>query len=116
MPSAETKSVNRRQSPSQSNPKTHRKPNRKTDQRPLIGADIERCVYCNDKYIKKVGMRHKQHEIIQRWYCHQCAVLAPVRNFAKITGFKVDQTGLRMQLSIDALSQKKGASGYWGPF
>jgi len=39
----------------------------------------------------------------------QCRVLAPVKNSAKITGFKVDQAVLKAQWCIDALSQKKGA-------
>jgi transposase-like protein len=45
-----------------------------TDRRPLIGAGLERCLYCNSKDIVRAGKRYKQHEILQRWYCHRCAV------------------------------------------
>jgi hypothetical protein len=43
-------------------------------------------------------------------------VLAPAKKPAKITALKFGQVIMRAQLSIDALSLKKGASGYWGPF
>jgi hypothetical protein len=39
---------------------------------------------------------------------YPCRILAPVKNSAKITGFKVDQAVLKAQWYIDALSQKKG--------
>jgi hypothetical protein len=79
MPFAETKTTTSHQSPNPNNPKTHRKPNRqhksnKSGRRPLVGANLERCIYCNGEYIKKVGQRYKQHEILQRWYCHSCTI------------------------------------------
>jgi transposase-like protein len=47
---------------------------RRPDRRALIGADQERCIFCAGTAITKRGKRYKQHEILQRWYCHHCAV------------------------------------------
>jgi hypothetical protein len=47
---------------------------RRPDKRALIGADQERCIFCAGTAITKRGKRYKQHEILQRWYCHSCAV------------------------------------------
>ena len=81
MPGTRNSSFSRRAS------KTTRKPNRRpsptTDQRPLIGADLERCLYCASIDIVRAGKRHKQHEILQRWYCHQCAVSFSPRSAGK---------------------------------
>jgi hypothetical protein len=44
------------------------------DRRPLVGAKLERCLYCASADIVRAGKRYKQHEILQRWYCNQCAV------------------------------------------
>jgi plasmid stabilization system protein ParE len=81
-------------SQSKSNTSTHRtkhwrkgRPGSEIDRtphkRPLVGVDLERCVYCNGKAIKKIGKRYKQHEILQRWYCHQCAVSFSPRTASK---------------------------------
>jgi PD-(D/E)XK nuclease superfamily protein len=40
--------------------------------RPLIGADLERCLYCHGTRITRAGKRHNTHETLQRWYCHTC--------------------------------------------
>jgi ATP-dependent exoDNAse (exonuclease V) beta subunit len=40
---------------------------------PLIGADLERCIYCHGTQIVRAGKRHNRHAIMQRWYCHTCA-------------------------------------------
>jgi hypothetical protein len=53
------------------------------DRRPLIGTDLERCLYCASTDIVRAGKRYKQHEIIQRWYCHQCAVSFSPRSAGK---------------------------------
>jgi len=58
-------------------------PSRTSDKRPLIGAYIEHCIYCNGKAIKKIGKRYKQHEIVQRWHCHSCAVSFSSRTASK---------------------------------
>jgi transposase-like protein len=42
--------------------------------RPFIGANLEHCLYCTSPNIVRAGKRYKQHEILQRWYCHRCAV------------------------------------------
>jgi hypothetical protein len=54
-----------------------------TDRRPLIGAGLECCLYCNSKDIVRAGKRYKQHEILQRWYCHRCAVSFSPRTAGK---------------------------------
>ncbi len=33
----------------------------------LIGADLERCIYCRSTAITKKGKRYKKHETIQLW-------------------------------------------------
>ena len=43
-------------------------------------------------------------------------VLAPVKNLAKTTGFKVGQAVLKAQRYIDALSQKKAQAVIGGRF
>jgi hypothetical protein len=40
--------------------------------RPLIGADLERCLYCAGTRITRAGKRYNTHETLQRWYCHTC--------------------------------------------
>jgi len=52
---------------------TH-KANRNHDRRPLVGAELEYCLYCASTDIVRAGKRYKKHEILQRWYCHRCAV------------------------------------------
>jgi hypothetical protein len=56
---------------------------RKPDKRPLVGVDLERCLYCNKSDITKAGKRYTHHEIIQRWYCHSCAVTFSPRTAGK---------------------------------
>ena len=36
----------------------------------LIGANTERCIYCEGRRITREGKRYKQLETIQLWYCH----------------------------------------------
>jgi hypothetical protein len=40
--------------------------------RPLIGANTERCIYCDGTRITREGKRYKQWETVQLWYCHNC--------------------------------------------
>lgn len=40
---------------------------------PLIGADLERCIFCHGTQIVRAGRRRNRHTIMQRWYCHTCA-------------------------------------------
>ena len=39
---------------------------------PLIGANTERCIYCEGTRITREGKRYKQRETVQLWYCHTC--------------------------------------------
>lgn len=38
----------------------------------LIGADLERCLYCNGTRITREGKQYKKLETIQRWRCRIC--------------------------------------------
>jgi PD-(D/E)XK nuclease superfamily len=39
---------------------------------PLIGANTERCIYCEGMRITREGRRYKKLETVQLWYCHDC--------------------------------------------
>jgi transposase-like protein len=39
---------------------------------PLIGANTERCIYCEGTRITREGKRYKQLETVQLWFCHDC--------------------------------------------
>ena len=47
-------------------------PQRRQPHRRLIGATLERCIYCDGTAITKKGQRRKKLETIQLWYCHSC--------------------------------------------
>ena len=38
----------------------------------LIGADLERCIFCHGKSIRREGKRRKKLELVQIWYCRAC--------------------------------------------
>ena len=40
--------------------------------RPLIGANTERCIYCEGTRITREGKRYKKLETVQLWFCHDC--------------------------------------------
>lgn len=48
------------------------RPGPSSRKRRLIGADIERCIYCDQLGITRQGKRYKKHEIVQLWYCAHC--------------------------------------------
>jgi transposase-like protein len=50
---------------------------------PAVGETLERCIYCAGTQISRRGKRYKQHEILQRWYCHRCAVSFSPRSAGK---------------------------------
>jgi transposase-like protein len=54
-----------------------------TPRRPVVGADLERCLFCAGTAIIKIGKRYKHHEILQRWYCHTCRVSFTQRTAGK---------------------------------
>jgi hypothetical protein len=63
---------------------------RSRPRRPLIGANTERCVYCEGARITREGKRYKQLETIQLWYCHDCGrVFTPQIVQGKRTPLKV---------------------------
>ena len=58
--------------------------------RPLIGANTERCIYCDGTRITREGKRYKQLETVQLWYCHDCdRVFTPQVVQGKRTPLKV---------------------------
>jgi hypothetical protein len=38
----------------------------------LIGAELERCIYCQGTKIRREGKRRKKRETVQLWYCSHC--------------------------------------------
>ena len=40
--------------------------------RRLVGAELERCIYCQGTKITREGRRQKKLETIQLWYCRTC--------------------------------------------
>ena len=82
-----TRGSNRKQS-RRSGSATGRKP----DKRPLVGADLERCLYCNKSDITKAGKRYTHHEILQRWYCRTCTVTFSPRTAGKGSTYPLQVT------------------------
>jgi hypothetical protein len=59
-------------SPPEHTQKQKQKSPPRTHNQRLIGAEIERCLYCNGTRITREGKRYKKLETIQRWRCHTC--------------------------------------------
>lgn len=58
--------------------------------RRLIGADLERCIFCDGTAITREGRRYKKLETIQLWYCRTCdRVFTPQRAKGKTFPLKV---------------------------
>jgi hypothetical protein len=38
----------------------------------VIGAELERCIYCQGTKIRREGVRRKKLETVQLWYCRDC--------------------------------------------
>lgn len=38
----------------------------------ITGTDLERCIYCDGKSIRREGRRRKKHEVVQLWHCRNC--------------------------------------------
>ena len=47
-------------------------PRQSGSSKPLIGADLERCIVCDGTHITRAGKRANTHAVVQRWYCHTC--------------------------------------------
>ncbi len=61
----------------------------------IIGADIERCFFCNGTDITRRGKRYKKHETIQLWHCHTCnRVFTPQHTKGKTYPHKLILEGL----------------------
>lgn len=58
--------------------------------RRLIGAELERCIYCEGTAIRREGKRHKKLETVQLWFCRDCdCVFTPQRAKGKSYPLKV---------------------------
>ena len=58
--------------------------------RRLIGAELERCIFCSGTHITREGRRYKKLEIVQLWYCRTCdRVFTPQRARGKTYPLKV---------------------------
>jgi hypothetical protein len=69
---------------------TEHRPPASSRARQLIGAQLERCIYCNGKRITREGTRKKKFETVQLWYCHSCdRVFTPQRAKGKTYPLKV---------------------------
>ena len=56
----------------------------------IIGADTERCFFCDGTIITRRGKRHKKHEIVQLWYCYtRDIVFTPQRTKGKTYPLKI---------------------------
>jgi len=74
--------------------------------RPLIGSDLERCIYCDSTHITKAGKRYKQYEILQRWNCHAPGVSFSPRRAGKGSTYP-------LKVILEALCQfYQGNTGY----
>src|SRR3546814_17317875 len=41
-------------------------------QQRLVGSELERCIYCRGKAIRREGVRRNKYETVQLWYCKVC--------------------------------------------
>ena len=58
--------------------------------RRLIGAELERCIFCQGTAITREGKRYKKLETVQLWYCRTCdRVFTPQRAKGKTYPLKV---------------------------
>jgi hypothetical protein len=46
----------------------------------LVGAELERCIFCRGTSITREGKRYKKLETVQLWYCRDCdRIFSPQR-------------------------------------
>lgn len=70
--------------------KANQRSNASSRKRRLIGADIDRCIYCERLGITRQGKRYKKMEVVQLWYCKYCdVVFTPQRAKGKTYPLKV---------------------------
>ena len=61
----------------------------------IIGANTERCFFCDGTDITRRGKRYKKHEIVQLWYCRTCnVVFTPQHTKGKTYPLKLILEGL----------------------
>jgi transposase-like protein len=71
-------------------PTFNRPPVPSSRRRRLVGAELERCIFCGGSSIRREGKRQKKHETIQLWYCRDCdRVFTPQRAKGKTYPLKV---------------------------
>src|SRR3984885_1433470 len=56
----------------------------------LVGAELERCIFCSGTSITREGKRYKKLETVQLWYCRDCdRIFSPQRAKGKTYPLKV---------------------------
>src|ERR1700722_8410410 len=56
----------------------------------LVGAELERCIFCRGTKITREGKRYKKLETVQLWYCRTCdRVFTPQRAKGKTYPLKI---------------------------
>src|ERR1700722_11675988 len=56
----------------------------------LVGAELERCIFCRGTKITREGKRYKKLETVQLWYCRDCdRVFSPQRAKGKTYPLKI---------------------------
>ena len=74
--------------------------------RRLVGAELERCVFCEGTSIRREGRREKKHETVQLWYCRDCdRVFTPQRAKGKTYPLKVVLESLMQYYRGDTRAQ-----------
>jgi len=70
-------------------PRSHRAKASSRKQR-LVGGELERCIFCDQKGITRQGKRYKKLETMQLWYCPSCdRVFTPQRAKGKTYPLKI---------------------------
>jgi hypothetical protein len=56
----------------------------------LVGAELERCIFCRGTSITREGKRYKKLETVQLWYCRDCdRIFSPQRAKGKTYPLKI---------------------------
>ena len=56
----------------------------------IVGARLERCIFCQGTHIVRKGLRHKKLETVQLWRCNDCdRVFMPQRAKGKTYPLKL---------------------------
>jgi hypothetical protein len=77
----------------------------------LVGAELERCIFCRGASITREGKRYKKLETVQLWYCRDCdRIFSPQRALA--TDSVTIAVEVPVYLSPQDLAYFKKTSGF----